>query len=57
MQRLDKFLSQASGLSRSQVRQLLKAGQAAVDGEPETDGSRKIDPAAQKITLSGAALG
>ena len=57
MERLDKFLSQASGLSRSQVRQLLKAGQAAVDGVPETDGGRKIDPAAQKITLSGAELG
>ena len=57
MERLDKFLSQASGLSRSQVRQLLKAGQAAVDGAPETDGSRKIDPAAQRITLSGAELG
>lgn len=57
MERLDKFLSQASGLSRSQVRQLLKAGQAAVDGAPETDGGRKIDPAVQKITLSGAELG
>ena len=57
MERLVKFLSQASGLSRSQVRQLLKAGQAAVDGMTETDGGRKIDPAIQKITLSGAELG
>ena len=57
MERLDKFLSQASGLSRSQVKALLKAGQVTVDGAPETDGGRKIDPASQKITLSGALLG
>lgn len=35
--RLDRFVSQAAGLSRSQARALIRRGQIKVDGEPVTD--------------------
>lgn len=56
MERLDKFLCGSGAGTRSQVKALLKAGRVAVDGRPEKDGSRKIDPASQKVTLDGALL-
>ncbi len=57
MERLDKFLSDSGAGTRSQVKVLLKAGRVTVDGKPEKDGSRKIDPARQAITLDGDILG
>lgn len=57
MDRLDKFLCDSGAGTRSQVKLLLKAGRVWVDGKPEKDGSRKIDPAAQKVTLDGKQLG
>ena len=56
MERLDKFLTEAGAGTRSQVKQILKSGRVAVDGKPVKDGSLKIDPAAQQITLDGEAL-
>ncbi len=56
MERLDKFLC-GSGLSRSQARSALKAGRAAVDGQTETDGGRRIDPQKQTVTLDGNVVG
>lgn len=56
MQRLDKFLCDSGAGTRSQVKTILKAGRVAVDGLPEKDGSRKIDPERQKITLDGEVL-
>lgn len=56
MERLDKFLAEAGVGSRSQVKELLKRGRVWVDGVPERDGGRKIDPQAQRITLDGELL-
>ena len=57
MERLDKFLCDSGAGTRSQVKGILKSGRVQVDGKPEKDGSRKIDPAAQTVTLDGELLG
>lgn len=57
MERLDKFLCDSGAGSRSQVKAILKMGRVTVDGIPERDGSRKIDPAAQSVALDGEVLG
>ena len=57
MDRLDKFLCDSGAGTRSQVKQILKAGRVTVDGKTEKDGSRKIDPRTQTVTLDGEALG
>lgn len=56
MIRLDKFLCDSGAGTRSQVRLLLKAGRVTVDGRTEADGSRKVDPDSQEVTLDGAPL-
>lgn len=56
MERLDKFLCDSGAGTRSQVKLILKAGRVSVDGKPEKDGSRKIDPAKNTVTLDGSAL-
>ena len=55
MERLDKFVSTASGLTRSQVKDALKAGRVTVDGRAERDGGRKIQ--GEQICLDGQLLG
>ena len=57
MERLDKFLCDSGAGTRSQVKAILKAGRVTVDGRPEKDGSQKIDPQTQMVTLDGEALG
>lgn len=57
MERLDKFLSNSGASTRSQAKLLLKAGRVTVDGIPEKDGSRKIDPEKQTVALDGIPLG
>ncbi len=57
MVRLDKFLSDTTPHTRSQIKAILKAGRVTVDGLPEKDGSRKIHPDTQKIALDGETLG
>ena len=57
MERLDKFLCDSGAGTRSQVKALLKAGRVTVDGKPEKDNSRKIDPQTQIICLDGEILG
>lgn len=57
MERLDKFVSDSGGGTRSQVRTLLKSGRVTVDGIPERDGGRKVDPDAVEICLDGERLG
>ena len=57
MERLDKFLCDSGAGTRSQVKQILKSGRVTVDGKPEKDGSRKIDPNTQVVCLDGEALG
>ena len=57
MERLDKFLCDSGVGTRSQVKVILKSGRVTVDGKPEKDAAKKIDPAIQKICLDGEALG
>ena len=55
MMRLDKFLCDCAVGTRSQVKNILKAGRVTVDGVPEKDGSRKIGPE-QDVCLDGESL-
>lgn len=57
MERLDKFLCDSGVGTRSQVKAILKSGRVTVDGKPEKDNSRKIDPAVNQIALDGELLG
>ncbi len=57
MERLDKFLCDSGVGTRSQVKSILKSGRVTVDGKPEKDPGKKVDPAAQRIALDGEVLG
>ncbi len=57
MERLDKFLCDSGAGTRSQVKAILKSGRVTVDGRPEKDSSKKIDPETQIICLDGEPLG
>ena len=57
MERLDKFLCDSGVGTRSQVKAILKSGRVTVDGKPEKDSARKIDPNVQVICLDGEPLG
>ena len=57
MERLDKFLCDCGVGTRSQVKAILKSGAVTVDGIPERDNSRKIDPQKQEICYQGERLG
>lgn len=57
MERLDKFLCDCGAGSRSQVKQILKAGRVTVDGVMVRDGSRKIDPSESVVCMDGEMLG
>ena len=57
MERLDKFLCDSGVGTRSQVKVILKSGRVTVDGKPEKDPGKKIDPQTQKIALDGDVLG
>ena len=56
MERLDKFLCDCGAGTRSQVKAVLKSGRVTVDGVPEKDNGRKIDPEKQQICLDGEKL-
>ncbi len=49
-ERLDKFLSNAAGLSRARIKALLDDGQVALDGKRTDDASSKVR-AGQKISI------
>ncbi len=57
MERLDKFLCDSGAGTRSQVKAILKTGRVCVDGRAVKDGSVKIDPVAQQVTLDGEVMG
>ena len=57
MERLDKFLCDSGVGTRSQVKLIIKAGRIMVDGIPARDGSAKIDPEKQAVSLDGERLG
>ena len=56
MDRLDKFLCDCGVGTRSQVKAILKSGRVTVDGKPEKDNSRKINPETQTVCLDGEPL-
>lgn len=56
MIRLDKFLCDSGAGTRSQVKQILKAGCVQLDGRTVADGAVKIDPASQKVELDGVCM-
>ena len=56
MVRLDKFLCDCGAGSRSQVKNILKAGRVTVEGTTVRDGSIKLDPAVQQVCLDGNPL-
>ena len=56
MERLDKFLCDCGVGTRSQVKAILKSGRVTVDGIPERDNSKKVDPEKQQICLDGDVL-
>ena len=51
MERLDKFLSNNSAITRSQVKLLLNQGRVTVDGVCVKDGSIKIDADSKTVCL------
>lgn len=53
--RLDKLLSAAAGLSRTEARDALKAGRVTVNGARLTDGSCKVEENSQ-LLLDGASV-
>lgn len=53
--RLDRFLSHCTGLSRSEVRKLLRSEAVCVDGAVERDPASQVR-AEQEVTLDGAVL-
>ena len=57
MERLDKFLCDSGVGTRSQVKVILKSGRVTVDGKPEKDPGKKIDPEKQTVCLDGERLG
>ena len=57
MERLDKFLCDSGAGTRSQVKLMIRGGRVTVDGKPEKDAARKIDPAVMEICLDGERLG
>ena len=57
MERLDKFLTNAGIATRSQVKAILKTGRVCVDGKAVKDGSVKIDPDRQTVTMDGDVIG
>lgn len=57
MERLDKYLCDCGVGTRSQVKQILKTGRVTVDGKPEKDGSRKLEPGTVPVCLDGEPVG
>ena len=53
MQRLDRILSEAGVASRKELRAIIRAGRAAVNGAVVTDESRKFDETVVCVTVDG----
>ncbi len=56
MQRLDKYLSDAKVASRRELREMIRAGRIAVDGQIVTTVDFKVDEKTAKVTLDGALI-
>lgn len=57
MERLDKFLCDCGIGTRSQVKVILKSGRVTLDGRPEKDGGKKIDPDTCAVCVDGEQVG
>lgn len=53
--RLDKYISNATDLSRTDVKKLIKAGQVSIDGELAKSGSQKVTDE-QDIAIEGSTI-
>lgn len=51
MERLDKFISNRSSLTRSQATEALKKGRVKINGETVRDGALKVNPDTDEISL------
>lgn len=56
MERLDKYLTAQTTLSRRDAATAIRRGRVAVDGAVVRDAAQKIDPAAARVTLDGQAV-
>ncbi len=56
MQRLDKFISENSAFSRSEIRQLVRRGRITVNGAVERAFDKKINPECDKIAVNGEVI-
>lgn len=54
--RLDKLLAALGEGTRTQVREIIRAGRVCVDGAPERDAGRQVDAQHQRVTLDGRRL-
>ena len=54
--RLDRYLAFLGCGTRSEVKDLLRAGRVSVDGAPERDGGRHVDAGAARVALDGKLL-
>ncbi len=54
--RLDKFVCNRTGISRTEIKAVLKSGGVTVDGAAENDGSRKICPEKCEVAFKGNLL-
>lgn len=57
MERLDKYLCDSGAGTRSTVKQLVKQGRVTVNGVPERDPGRKVQPGKDQVALDGELLG
>ena len=57
MERLDKCLCDSGIGTRTQVKALLKSGRVTVNGKPEKDPGKKIDPQLDTVCFDGEPLG
>ena len=51
--RLDKYISDASSASRREIKQMIKDGRVAVDGQTAVVPEQKVDPDSSVVTLDG----
>ncbi len=56
MERLDKFLSAHTALSRRDATAAVRHGRVTVNGQPARDAASKIDPARDAVALDGQAV-
>lgn len=56
MERLDKYLAAHTALSRRDAADAIRHGRVSLNGCAVRDGSRKLDPAADEVTLDGQAV-